>query len=75
MDVRHYDPAKLAEARKVNNLTQQDVANALNVDRQTIYRAESGITASYEILAALCKLYKLPMTAVILPYPDIALAN
>lgn len=72
MDSRHYDPAKLASGRRSANLTQQQVAEAINKDRQTIYRAEAGTNASFELLAELCRLYKIPVTDVILPHPDLS---
>jgi transcriptional regulator with XRE-family HTH domain len=74
MDARHYDPKVLVKARQDARKTQQDVAEDLKVDRQTIYRAEAGTNVSYELLAGMCKVYGLPMTDVILPYPELASA-
>jgi DNA-binding XRE family transcriptional regulator len=70
MDSRHYNPSKLVEARELIGKTQQDMANALSVDRQTIYRAEAGKAISYELLAQLCVFYRVPITSVILPFPE-----
>lgn len=72
MDRRHYDPDKLKAARTAAGKTQQGVANELKVDRQTIFRAEAGTSASFELLASMCLLYGLAVTDVVLPHPDIA---
>jgi transcriptional regulator with XRE-family HTH domain len=72
MDSRHYLPAKLAKARELEGKTQQEIAAALNVDRQTIYRAEAGKSVSYELLAEMCRIYGIPMTSIIIPVPDLA---
>ncbi len=74
MDARHYNHTKLIEARELLGKTQQDIADLLNVDRQTIYRAEAGKAVSYELLAALCGYYRLPMTSVVVPFPEMAVA-
>ncbi len=72
MDSRHYNHSKLIEARELLGKTQQDIADELNVDRQTIYRAEAGKSVSYELLAALCAYYRVPMNTVVIPFPDLA---
>lgn len=72
MDLRHYDPAKLIAAREEEGKSQEEIAAALNVNRQTIYRAEAGKNASFELLAAYCALYGIPVTDVINPHPDLA---
>jgi len=74
MDSRHYYSSKLIDAREKNKRTQQEVADLLNVDRQTIYRAEAGKNASFELLAGMCRVYGLPMTDVIIPHPEITAA-
>lgn len=70
MDSRHYYNNKLTEARELLGKTQQEIADALNVDRQTIYRAETGKNASYELLTRLCAFYRIPMTIVVVPTPS-----
>jgi len=72
MDSRHYYHSKLAEARELRGKSQQEIADELKVDRQTIYRAEAGKSVSYELLAALCGLYEIPMTNVIVARPELA---
>lgn len=72
MDSRHYHYQKLTEARELQGKTQQDVADELNVDRQTVYRAEAGKAASYELLVKLAALYRLPMTVLIIDFPEVA---
>jgi len=74
MDARHYYHNKLAEARTLRGKTQQEIANEMQVDRQTIYRAEKGETVSYELLAKLCNYYSIPMTVVVIPTPDLCAA-
>lgn len=67
MNARHYDHSKLKELRKSRDLTQDQVAEALNVDRQTIYRAEGGLTAGYDLLCDMCDLYGVSIISVIYP--------
>lgn len=71
MDAKHYYCQKLVDARMLRGKTQQEIAEALNVDRQTIYRAERGQAVSYELLAELCGHYEIPMTNIIVPTPDL----
>lgn len=70
MDATHYHPEKLKEAREKLGKSMQQIAEKIAVDRQTIYRAEAGKNASYELLAALCKLYKIPMSAIVVDFPS-----
>lgn len=50
--------ARLRALRKGKGLTQQDVASALNVSRQTIDNYERDVTeASYEMLRRLAAIY------------------
>ncbi len=49
-----YDPVPLVTARKSKKLSQADVATALSVNLQTIYRIEKGLAASYELVASYC---------------------
>lgn len=57
MNASHYDPKKLIEWREEFGQTQEKVARLLNVDRNTISRAELGKVASYDLLAELCRIY------------------
>jgi transcriptional regulator with XRE-family HTH domain len=57
MNFRHYDPGKLKELREIKGLTQEQVAKHLGINRQTVFRAETGQSASYELLCDLCQLY------------------
>jgi DNA-binding XRE family transcriptional regulator len=57
MNAQHYNPDKLVKWREETGETQDKIAEKLNVDRNTIYRAEAGKVASYELLANLCKIY------------------
>lgn len=74
MDARHYNHSKLVEARELLGKTQQDIADELSVDRQTIYRAEAGKAVSYELLAQMCAFYRMPMTLVVIDFPELATA-
>lgn len=74
MDARHYHCEKLGEARELLGKTQQDIADELNVDRQTIYRAEAGKAASYELLVQLCRYYRIPMTNIVVAHPEMQAA-
>ncbi len=75
MDSKHYFPHKLTEARKLQGKTVRDVADQLQVERQTIYRAEAGQSVSYELLAALCSIYGIPMNTIVAPFPEAATVN
>ena len=74
MNATHYDPDKLVQARELRGETQQQIADALNVDRQTIYRAEQGKSISYELLAKLCGYYSIPMVNILKPIDSLAAA-
>lgn len=69
MNSRHYDPEKLKKLREDKDLTQEQVAVTLNVHRQTIFRAEAGQNASYELLCALCDLYDQEVVSLLYPRP------
>lgn len=72
MDQTHYDHRKLEEARNLLGKSQQEIAEEIGVDRQTIYRAEAGKNASYDLLVKLCRFYRIPMTNLVHPFPEIA---
>ena len=69
MNASHYDPQKLIDLRKQNSLTQDELAKLVDVDRQTIYRAEAGRAASYELLCAIADLFKIDRTSLLHPRP------
>ena len=75
MDQTHYDHRKLEEARSLLGKSQQEIAEEIGVDRQTIYRAEAGKNASYDLLAKLCRYYRIPMTNLVHPFPQIGVKN
>ena len=68
MDARHYKHDELAALR--GDKTQEEVAKIIGVKRLTIIRAESGVVASYELLCNLAKLYNVPVTSLLYPYPQ-----
>lgn len=57
MDKNNYKNYLLVVWREEAGQTQQDVADAINVDRQTVYRAENGKSASFKLLRNLCLHY------------------
>lgn len=58
MNANHYNPKKLIEWRESLGKTQENIAEILGVDRNTISRAETGKVASFHLLAELCSFYK-----------------
>jgi DNA-binding XRE family transcriptional regulator len=74
MKGQYYDRRKLTEARELLGKSQQQIADELGVDRQTIYRAEAGTAVSYALLAKLCGYYRIPMTNIIRPFPELETA-
>lgn len=74
MNGKQYYADKLVTARQLRGLTQQTVADALEVDVMTIKRAEAGIVVSYDTLAKICGHYKIPMTQIVVPEPVLAAA-
>ncbi len=73
MNATHYDPEKLKRLRVEKSLrdgkdiTQQIVADALEVQRQTIYRAENGLDISYEMLCSLGRYYGVDVLTLLRP--------
>jgi transcriptional regulator with XRE-family HTH domain len=57
MDSSFYDNKKLRELRSIHGMTQQEVANRLGIRRQTVIRAEQGLSISFDLLTALANLY------------------
>lgn len=74
MDMRHYDPRPLIAARTAAGKSQEETAESLKVNRQTVYRIEAGISVSFELLSAYCSLYGIPVTSVIYPFTQDAAA-
>jgi transcriptional regulator with XRE-family HTH domain len=58
MNGQDYYAEKLKSLRESKTLTQEEVAEKLNVNRQTILRAESGTIASYDLLCRMADLYE-----------------
>jgi len=69
MNSQHYNADKLKQLREGKGLTQNQAAEALSVDRQTIYRAEAGLSASYELLCSLADLYEVEVISLLHPRP------
>ena len=69
MNSRHYDPDKLKCLREQRGETQENVAKALHVHRQTIYRAENGLDVPYELLCDLAKHYEIEVIRLLHPTP------
>jgi transcriptional regulator with XRE-family HTH domain len=57
MDSSYYDNNRLKELRRIHGLTQQEVADILGIRRQTIWRAERGLSISFNLLNALARVY------------------
>lgn len=72
MDKRFYDSQKLKLLRTARRESLAQVAKAVNIDRQNIWRAESGKGASITILSSLCDYYGATLHDVIYPRPAIA---
>lgn len=57
---------KLLELRKKNNMSQEDLADALQVSRQTVYRWEKGmVQPSTEMLIRLSEIYNVSFNSLI----------
>lgn len=69
MNARHYDPEKLKRIREEKSFTQEFVAKRLDVNRQTIYRAEKGLDVSYELLCDISEVYEIEVTSLLYPRP------
>lgn len=69
MDSRHYNNEKLKQLRESRNLTQKQVAEVIGRDRQTVFRAESGQSASYELLCAFAQVYSVDVVAFLYRQP------
>lgn len=69
MDSRHYNPKALKELRLVRGETQEQVAKALNVTRQTIYRLEAGQDVGYGTLCNIAGHYGIDVVRLLYPKP------
>lgn len=75
MNSNHYNAERLQALRQQKSLaagksiTQQAVADALGVQRQTVYRAERGENISYEMLCALAAFYNVEVISLLHPIP------
>lgn len=60
----------LAAARVNANMTQDEVAKAMNVSKNTIINWEKGRNSpKYSQMVKLCEIYKMPMDYIFLPKP------
>lgn len=57
MTSEDYNNSLLATLREEKNLTQQNVADALEVSRYTVIRAEQGTSASWKLLGSFATFY------------------
>lgn len=74
MDSRHYNNEKLKRAREAAGLTQEQVAELLNVHKETISRADRGTVASYELLVQICAICKIGIKDILYDSPELATA-
>ena len=61
MNARHYNAEKLKRAREQMGATAVEVARALDVHKNTISRAETGVIVSFDLLSQLAAFYKKPV--------------
>ena len=60
----------LAAARVNANMTQDEVAKAMNVSKSTIINWEKGRNSpKYSKMVKLCEIYKMPLDYIFLPEP------
>lgn len=69
MNAEHYNPELLATARK-KKLTQKELAEKLDVTEMTIYRAEKGQGASYELLSDICREIGIDVKDILISTPN-----
>ena len=65
MNNAYYFNDELKRLREEKRWTQQEVADAVKRDRQTIYCAEAGRRISYELLYDLATLFKVDVTGLL----------
>lgn len=71
MKAEDYKIEKLKALRAKKKLTQKQVAEAVGHDRQTIYRAETGKGAGFQLLCKLAEFYDVPVTSLLKPRPTV----
>lgn len=59
MNANHYKHEKIKELRESAGLTQDDLAERLNVHRVTISRVETGAVCSFELLCEIAHTFGL----------------
>jgi transcriptional regulator with XRE-family HTH domain len=69
MNVRHYYPEKLVALREGAGLSQEALAEKLEVHKLTILRAEKGRSASYGLLSKYATEFHLAVTDLVRPFP------
>jgi len=69
MDARHYDPIKLKRIREERRITQSALARQLDVERQTISRAERGKNVPYELLCDISAVLDFEVITLLYPRP------
>lgn len=74
MNLNHYNPTKLVEWREKSGKTQEQIAEIIGIERNTVSRAEKGKVASYELLASLCRVYEKSTHELIYSQPIAAFA-
>lgn len=67
MNSQDYDHQQLKRLRELKGMTQQQVADYLKVDRQTIYRAEAGYSVSFSLIKNMCELYGIDIRPLLHP--------
>ena len=72
MNARHFNHEKLKALRLKKGETQEQVAKALGVHRQTVYRAESGQDIPYELLCDLATHYEVEVVTLLYREPKAA---
>lgn len=66
MNSTHYDPIKLTQLRE-GKMTQKQLAAVLEVTEMTVYRAEKGSSASYELLLKICGIFGVDIRDILTP--------
>lgn len=66
MNSNDYNNRELERLREEKRLTQQAVAEAVSVDRNTIYRAEAGTSCSYKLLRRLADFYEVDIVSLVI---------
>jgi hypothetical protein len=69
MDSNHYDCKKLDKLIEDSKISVYDVADAIQKDYMTVYRARKGLGVSYEVLADILAYFREPTTDFIYPEP------